>query len=213
MRKCLFPLTSLLFVLLTSTFFISTVQAETKGDSLGLARVVIPVSFDFTVKDSEGNPISEALVEVMDKYGTQFTVETRYNGSIPTQIIYANVAYTISVLAKDYYPFSQIFETSGNMIWGVIMTFNSSVNILLLVFSVLSILASGMFFNRDRDIAWGAISTFLWFVTAMAMMADSQDNWIYSRVFGMFGTIMVVLTVVSVIQRLNPRDQYFDDWE
>ncbi len=93
--------------------------------------------------------------------------------------------------------------------FGVVNEFN----IAIIMLNLLTLLASGAYILKGQDLAWGAIATVLWFITALAMLADNPGNWIAARVYGAFGMIFVVLTLVSVIRSLNPEDSYFDDWE
>lgn len=99
-------------------------------------------------------------------------------------------------------------EAEGTVHFGVVNEFN----IAIIMLNVLTVLASGAYILRGQDFSWGAIATSLWFITALAMLANDPSNWIAARVYGAFGTIFVVLTIVSVIKRLNPDDEYFDEW-
>ncbi len=95
-----------------------------------------------------------------------------------------------------------------NVFYGMLNAFNTG----LIMLNALTLLSTGMFIGRDRDVGWGAISTFLWFTTAMATIVDNPENWISVRVYGMAGVILIVLTLISIIQRLEPEEEYFEDW-
>lgn len=85
-------------------------------------------------------------------------------------------------------------------------------NIPFLVLGGVAVLTTARFFQMDKDVGWGVIATFLWFMMALVTVQDNPGNWIHSRIFGFFGLILTILTLVGVIQRLKPKDQYFDDW-
>ncbi len=99
-------------------------------------------------------------------------------------------------------------DTASRVHYRIINEFNTG----LIMLNILSVLTTGGYFLRDREYEWGAVTTVLWFTTALAMLANNPRNWIIARVYGIFGTIFIVFTIVSVIKRLNPEENYLEEW-
>jgi len=186
------------------------------GDDIFVQRAYLYV--DYTLAGQEYiRDVTQAVSFVSNAFDSVFSLIER---TVPLSIVTSFSSNRVVSLIREV---SQAILTqmtgtdpvNGNpngvdstVYFRVVNEFNTS----MIMLNILTIAATGVYLMKGRDFAWGAISTFFWFTTAQFMLADNPSYWIIARVYAAFGVIFVVLTIVSIIRRLNPEDQYFDDW-
>ena len=75
-------------------------------------------------------------------------------------------------------------------------------NIPLLVFHVIPLYLSYRWFKEPNPV-WSGVGSMMWFLLALLVLQDNLENYIIVRIYTLFGTIFMVLTLASVLKELK----------
>ena len=76
------------------------------------------------------------------------------------------------------------------------------INIPLLVFHVIPLYLSYRWFKEPSPV-WSGVGGMMWFILALLVLQDNIANYIIVRIYTLFGTIFIMLTLVSVLKQIK----------